>query len=232
MLVFGGRASAVGSPLGDLWAMSLSGSPTWTTLAPSGTPPAARDLHTAVVDPSRHRMLVCGGESDGVPFSDQWSLALSGPLAWKALSPAGSTPIGRYAHAAVWAPDLDAMLIADGHSSGGTLNDAWSLDAYSVASVPDVRVSAAALAPPRPDPARESVTLAFTLARPGETRLEVFDLAGRRVRRLLGGTMAAGAHETGWDLRDETGRVVPAGVYLARLTAPGAGGVRRFVVLR
>ncbi|MFI5372943.1 MAG: FlgD immunoglobulin-like domain containing protein, partial [Candidatus Eisenbacteria bacterium] len=91
---------------------------------------------------------------------------------------------------------------------------------------------AAALAPPRPDPARESVTLSFTLARAGETRLEVFDLAGRRMRRLVGGTMMAGPHETGWNLRDETGRAVPAGVYLARLVAPGTSGVRRFVVLR
>jgi hypothetical protein len=232
MLVFGGRASAVTPALGDLWAMALSGPPTWTALSPSGTPPAARDMHTAVVDPARHRMLVQGGEATGVPLGDLWSLALSGPLAWTALNPAGGTPPSRYAQAAVWAPDLDAMLVADGHGGGGTLNDAWSLDAYTVASVPEARVSVAALAAPHPDPARTSVTLSFTLARAGETRLEVFDLAGRRMRRLVGGTMTAGPHEAGWDLRDESGRAVPAGVYLARLVAPGASGVRRFVVLR
>ncbi|MFI5372606.1 MAG: kelch repeat-containing protein, partial [Candidatus Eisenbacteria bacterium] len=133
MLVFGGRASAPTPALGDLWAMALSGSPTWTALAPTGTPPAARDMHTAVVDPTRHRMLVQGGEATGVPLGDLWSLALSGPLTWTVLNPAGAVPPSRYAQAAVWAPDLDAMLVADGHGGGGTLNDAWSLDAYTVA---------------------------------------------------------------------------------------------------
>jgi hypothetical protein len=73
--------------------------------------------------------------------------------------------------------------------------------------------------------------LSFTLARAGDARLEVFDLAGRRVRVLASGTMTAGPHETRWDLRDASGSAVASGVYLARLTAPGASGVRRFVVL-
>jgi hypothetical protein len=126
------------------------------------------------------------------------------------------------------------MLVADGHGAGGTLNDAWSLDAYSLVGVPEPKIlePAAALAPARPNPARSGATLTFTLARAGDTRLEIYDLAGRRVRVLASGAMTAGSHDARWDLRDETGRTVPSGVFLARLTAPGASGIRRLVVLR
>jgi Galactose oxidase, central domain/FlgD Ig-like domain len=233
MVVFGGRSSTVTPALGDVWAMSLSGSPTWTALTPSGTPPAGREYHSAVVDAARHRMVVYGGEAGAGPFGDLWSLSLDGLPAWTALSPAGPAPPARYSHAAVWAPEFDAMVIADGYGAAGALDDSWKLAASSIlVSVPETPAPAAAFTAPWPDPASASVTLAFTLARAGEARLEVFDLAGRRVRRLASGTMTAGPHQGRWDLRDETGRAVPSGVYLARFTAPGASGIRRLVVLR
>jgi hypothetical protein len=234
MLVFGGRPASGSAALNDVWAMSLSGSPTWSALAPTGTPPAARDLQSAVVDPSRHRLIVYGGEDGGTPFGDVWLLSLGATPAWTALNPLGPAPPARYAHSAAWSPQLDAMLVADGHGSGGTLNDAWSLDAYSLVGVMDRGAvePATALDAPRPNPARSVATLSFTLARAGEARLEVFDLAGRRVRVLASGSVTAGPHEARWDLRDDAGHTVPAGVYLARLTAPAATGVRRFVVLR
>jgi hypothetical protein len=233
MLVFGGRPASGSPALNDVWAMSLSGSPTWTSLAPVGTPPAARDLQSAVVDPNRHRLLIYGGEDGGTPFGDVWSLSLAGPPVWSALNPIGSPPPARYAHSAAWSSQLDAMLVADGHGTGGTLNDAWALNAFSLLAVFEPPPTwTVALDAPRPNPARSMAALSFILARAGDARLEVFDLAGRRVRVLTSGAMTVGLHETHWDLRDESGRAVPPGVYLARLTAPGASGVRRFVVLR
>ena len=47
--------------------------------------------------------------------------------------------------------------------------------------------------------------------------LEIFDAAGSRVRRLASGGQPAGARTYGWDGRDDGGRRVPAGIYLARL---------------
>ena len=40
MVVFGGYDGA--SRYNDVWALTLSGSPAWSQLAPSGTPPSAR----------------------------------------------------------------------------------------------------------------------------------------------------------------------------------------------
>jgi hypothetical protein len=91
--------------------------------------------------------------------------------------------------------------------------------------------AALALAPPAPNPARGFTRLAFTLPRAGEARLEILDVAGRRVRALARGAHAAGRYSAGWDLADDAGRPVPAGLYFARLSAGAEHALRRIAVL-
>ena len=88
-----------------------------------------------------------------------------------------------------------------------------------------------ALAPPAPNPARSATHLAVSLAGAGPARVEVLDLAGRRVRALAAGPLPAGITELDWDLRDSGGRRVAAGLYLVRVVAAGATATRRIVVL-
>jgi hypothetical protein len=53
-------------------------------------------------------------------------------------------------------------------------------------------------------------------------RLELFDLAGRRVRTLADRELPAGATIFSWDGREESGAPARRGVYFARLTTPGS----------
>jgi glycosyl hydrolase family 32 len=66
--------------------------------------------------------------------------------------------------------------------------------------------------------------LRVVLPGPAAARLELFDLAGRRVRRLLDRVLPGGACAVQWDGRDDRGVVQATGVFLARLTT--AAGVR------
>lgn len=91
--------------------------------------------------------------------------------------------------------------------------------------------AAFAFAPPSPNPARGATRFAVTLPGPAELRLELFDAAGRRVRALAEGAFAPGAHAFAWDLRDDAGRRVAPGLYLARASAGGSEVVRRVVVI-
>jgi len=50
-------------------------------------------------------------------------------------------------------------------------------------------------------------------------RLDVFDVSGRRVRRLVDASGLAGQHEVVWDGRAEDGTVAAPGTYFARLAA-------------
>ncbi len=88
------------------------------------------------------------------------------------------------------------------------------------------------LAAPSPNPARGRTVLAFALPAPGHAALEVFDVGGRLVRRLADGDFPAGAGRLSWDLRDDQGRPVPAGVYTARFVAAGAVRTGRLVVVK
>jgi hypothetical protein len=53
----------------------------------------------------------------------------------------------------------------------------------------------------------------FLLTEDVAVRVDIFDLAGRRVRRLGPERMSAGSLALSWDGRDEAGSVVPPGVY-------------------
>ena len=52
-------------------------------------------------------------------------------------------------------------------------------------------------------------------------RAEVYDAAGRLVRRLADGGCEAGVHPLGWDLRDAAGGRVSSGTYFLRVRADG-----------
>jgi len=82
-----------------------------------------------------------------------------------------------------------------------------------------------------PNPFRTAATVAFTLARDGPARLEVFDLRGARVATLAVGPFVAGRHSVAWRGIDDAGRRVVAGVYFVRLEADGVVRTRRVVRL-
>ncbi len=74
------------------------------------------------------------------------------------------------------------------------------------------------LAAPTPNPfrGRTSVMLSVTDAAGAEVDLAVHDLAGRRVRTLLSGRLAAGPHEATWDGRTDRGEAATPGMYFLR----------------
>jgi choice-of-anchor B domain-containing protein len=83
-----------------------------------------------------------------------------------------------------------------------------------------------------PNPFNPVTTIAFELARGGHVTLDVFDVAGSRVRTLADRTYAAGLHEVVWDGRNGTGNEAASGVYFYRMVAAGHRETRRMVLLK
>ena len=172
MIVFGGND---GSVRNEVWSLTLSGTPAWSQLSPSGLgPPVARELHSAVYLSSGQAMLIFGGRnSAGTPRNDTWALSLSGTVAWG--TPSGLIgPATRYGHSAVMDPDGTRMLVYGGTGAAGTpLGDVQSLHfspSYAWAEI----------TPSQPPPAAR--TRHASVADPG---------TGTMV--LIGGTGASGA---------------------------------------
>ena len=122
---------------GAFLACSLAGQ-TWTQLALSGTPPAARGFNgtTGVYDAVSNRMMVFGGrDTNGNNLNDVWVLTnangLGGAGQWVNLIPNGAdgSPPARSGHSAVYDPTNNIMIIFGGCSGYCTpvLNDVWTL---------------------------------------------------------------------------------------------------------
>jgi hypothetical protein len=92
-------------------------------------------------------------------------------------------------------------------------------------------VASVRLAPAMPNPFVTRTSIRFRVESRGALDLTVYDTAGRRVRRLLDGTLEPGEHVAAWDGRDEAGHRVAPGVYLIRVAGDARSEARRVVVL-
>ena len=93
-------------------------------------------------------------------------------------------------------------------------------------------VSQTRLAAVAPNPFSLGTRVAFDLAQRGHVVVEVFDLAGRRVKTLRDELLSPGHYEDRWQGDDDSGRTVKHGVYFVRLTAADTDIARRVVLLR
>ncbi len=78
-----------------------------------------------------------------------------------------------------------------------------------------------------PNPFNPATTIRFTLGRAGHVDLRAYDVAGREVAILAGGTMEAGIHEIAWNASG-----LSSGVYFYVLRAEGRMVSRKAVLLR
>jgi hypothetical protein len=93
----------------------------------------------------------------------------------------------------------------------------------AAASAPGFRVRSA------PNPFSPATTISLELPSAGRTRVAVYDIQGRLVKRLLDHWMPAGAHGIAWDGTDDHGRRAAAGVYFSRIESNGLRAAERLV---
>lgn len=133
--------------------------------------------------------------------------------------------------------DADAPLDLDGVRYQVTLETgagALVSPEVTVSDAPDAGrlPSRAQLLPNVPNPFNPATDLRFSLARSGPVRIDLFDTAGRRVRRIDLGEQPAGENFVTWRGQDDAGRPVASGVYLVRLTTEDGIDSQRIVLLK
>ena len=159
MLVFGGFDGATSRD--EVWALTLSGTPTWSLLATAGGPPHTRDGHVAIYDPDGDRMIVYGGADEQYTlYYDVWSLSLSGTPTWSPLTSSGGPPPGPFTATAVHDGARDRMVVFGGTYEYGSNAEAWSLSLTGppiwtlltpAGTPPEFRMAHAAVADPSHD---------------------------------------------------------------------------------
>ncbi len=83
-----------------------------------------------------------------------------------------------------------------------------------------------------PNPFTHETSLRFALPQQASVSLRIFDVGGRLVRTLLPHELMQGRGAIVWDGRNEQGRLVPRGVYLARFSAGDVRATQRLILLR
>ena len=109
-------------------------------------------------------------------------------------------------------------------TSGSVLTGGWLCSQPAACDQPITAVAGDAarlrILGARPNPTRGASVIAFALGKgPARIAVQVFDVAGRAVRRLAPREVPAGRHEIYWNGRDDAGRPVRDGIYFVRVQA-------------
>lgn len=100
-------------------------------------------------------------------------------------------------------------------------------------SVPPNPVGQVEFRAPYPSPSNGDVAFDYSIPADAMVELVIYDFAGRRVREVYGPRVEGPVPQRRvWDGRDQEGRVVGAGIYIAALTVGGARFERRFARVR
>lgn len=83
-----------------------------------------------------------------------------------------------------------------------------------------------------PNPFNPQTTIGFSLPRSATVTIDIYNLLGERIRKLVSRTMPPGEHAVVWDGRDDDGGEISSGVYFYRLRADDFSATRKMLLVR
>ena len=83
-----------------------------------------------------------------------------------------------------------------------------------------------------PNPFNPKTNLRYELSEGAEVRLEMFDISGRRLATLHTGFQTAGTYDVTWDGSNDSGRLLPSGIYFAKVSAADRVDVTKLVLAK
>jgi len=83
-----------------------------------------------------------------------------------------------------------------------------------------------------PNPFNAVTTIPYYLTTPGLVRLEIWDIAGQKVRPLVQEIQSLGYYEITWDGTSDNGVAVSTGMYFTQLKMGGDMQVRKLMLLK
>jgi PKD repeat protein len=172
-----------------------------------------------------------GGEAPlDVSFTDT---SQNGPTTWLWSFGDGDTAQTQHPMHTYTMPDTYTVML--------TVTNASSADSLTMADYIVVTPTVSGVGAPaaqaldtwvQPNPFNPSTRIYFQLADPGRVVVDVFDVTGRRVRRLLDRSYGQGLHTADFDGRDDRGQVLASGVYVYRVTSGALTTTRKMVLLK
>jgi hypothetical protein len=105
----------------------------------------------------------------------------------------------------------------------------WGLEKYFAKTISG---SSFKLGQNFPNPFNPATSLAYTLSKPGQVRLSVYDVTGREINRLVDSYQFVGTYSARWNSNDTPGGTLPSGVYFARLQVDGDAQTLKMILAK
>lgn len=194
----------------------------------------ANSVRPALLSDGAGGAIVTWSDTRGATGADIYAQQLNaaGAAQWTAGGVALCTAAGDQTVPGIVADGTGGAIVAWQDGVHGTSNyDIYATRVRSNGLVTDVAPAAAEFAPPLaiPNPFIGQVTITFSLSAATPVRMEVFDVAGRRVWGSPISTLGAGRRSLTWDGRTDDGRARRGGIYFIRVHGPGVEASRRVV---
>ena len=83
-----------------------------------------------------------------------------------------------------------------------------------------------------PNPFNPTTTIQFSIPKPAEVSISIFNSLGQLVRTYSLDTKQQGQHRVVWDGKDQQGKQAPSGMYIYQISAEGFTEVRRMLLVK
>jgi hypothetical protein len=113
--------------------------------------------------------------------------------------------------------------------SGGKVLDVPNTDKRGVGAIQPDRIT---LLRNYPNPFNAQTRIEFALSQSGPASLEIYNLLGQEVQRVVWQNLAAGTHSYLWNGHSSQGLEVPSGVYFYRLESQKTSAIHKMVLLK
>ena len=172
------------------------------------------------------------GYADGMKVDAQGNLFCAGPLGIWIFSPNGTVldtilVPGQTANCNWGDADRGTLYITSGNSVYRIRMTTNGVLEHGTAGAGSIE-----LHPNYPNPFNPETVIPYKIPRTAEIQLVVWDVTGKWIRTVASGKQSEGDHRVIWDGRDESGRLMPSGVYVVILEAGGLRMSRKILLMK
>ncbi|MGB2981799.1 MAG: T9SS type A sorting domain-containing protein, partial [Candidatus Zixiibacteriota bacterium] len=83
-----------------------------------------------------------------------------------------------------------------------------------------------------PNPFNPGTRIEFVIPRNGWVTLEIYNVLGQRVRRLVADRLDPGLHSIAWDGKDDSAKDLADGIYFYRLQTEDFAKTKKMILLK
>lgn len=83
-----------------------------------------------------------------------------------------------------------------------------------------------------PNPFNPETTISYTLSKPAQVTLTVYNLIGQPVRILVNRKMSDGTHQVTWNAKNDGGQTVPSGIYIYILKSGSYSEMQKMLLMK